>query len=101
VKETTRTDENSSPPPSKKHDIYIRIFNAEERMHTDQTGHFPANSSSGDKYIMLLVEINGNCIDGEPMNERPNGRINDQNLPDPVGKNCSIKISAAKNTCVR
>jgi hypothetical protein len=31
--------------------------------------NFPANSSSGNKYIMVSVEINGNCIDGEPMKD--------------------------------
>ena len=44
-------------------------------MHTDQTGRFPANSSSGNKYIMLLVEINGNCIDGEPMKDQMEGSM--------------------------
>jgi len=51
------------------------IFNAEETMHTDQTGCFPANSSSGNKYIMVLVEIDGNYIDGEPMKDRTEGPL--------------------------
>ena len=44
-------------------------------MHTDQTGRFPANSSCGNKYIMVLVEINGNYIDGEPMKDRTEGSL--------------------------
>ena len=77
VKETTIADENNPPPSSKKkeHDVYIQIFNAEEAMHTDQTGRFPANSSSGNKYIMVLVEIDGNYIDGEPMKDQMEGSM--------------------------
>jgi hypothetical protein len=52
-------------------------------MHTDQTGFFPANSSSGNKYILVLVEIDGNCIDGEPMKDQTEGSMI-KNLPDPV-----------------
>ena len=44
-------------------------------MHTDQTGFFSANSSSGNKYIMVLVEIDGNYIDGEPMKDRSEGSM--------------------------
>jgi len=44
-------------------------------MHTDQTGRFLANSSSGNKYIMVLVEIDGNYIDGEPMKDRSEGSM--------------------------
>ena len=77
VKETMIADENNPPPSSKKkeHDVYIQIFNAEEAMHTDQTGRFPANSSSGNKYIMVLVEIDGNYIDGEPMKDQMEGSM--------------------------
>jgi hypothetical protein len=77
AKETMITDENNSPPPSKKkeNDLYIRIFNAEETMHTDQTGRFPANSSSGNKYIMVLAEVDGNYIDGEPMKDQTEGSM--------------------------
>jgi hypothetical protein len=36
-------------------------------MHRDQKGCFPATSSKGNQYIMVLVEDNGNYIDAEPM----------------------------------
>ena len=37
VKETINQEEDDTPQSSKKkeHDVYIRIFNAEETMHTD------------------------------------------------------------------
>jgi hypothetical protein len=75
VKEALAAAENDSPPTvqKKEHNVHIRIFNAEETMHTNQTGCFPANSSSGNKYIMVLVEIDGNYTDGEPMKDRMEG----------------------------
>ena len=51
-------------------DVYIKIHNASDTMYTDQTGHFPATSSTGNKYIMTLVEVDGNYIDVEPMKNR-------------------------------
>ncbi len=77
VKEISNQEEDDTPtsPKKKEHDVCIQIFNAEETMHTDQTGRFPANSSSGNKYIMVLVEIDGNYIDGEPMKDQTEGSL--------------------------
>jgi hypothetical protein len=65
IQEKENTDQNQSPP-RKKNDVYIKIFNAEEAIYTDQTRRFPANSSSRHKYIMVLVEIDSNFIEAEP-----------------------------------
>jgi hypothetical protein len=43
-------------------------------MYTDQTGRFPAKSSSG-KYIMVLVKIDSNFIDAEPMKSKTEDAI--------------------------
>jgi hypothetical protein len=51
-------------------DIYIKIHNASDTIHTDQSSCFPATSSTGNKYIMALVKVDGNCIDAEPMKDR-------------------------------
>ncbi len=51
----------------KMRDMFIQIHNANDTAHSDQTGCFPVTSSSGNKYIMVLVEINGNFIDVEPI----------------------------------
>jgi hypothetical protein len=77
VKETPAETENDSPPTvqKKEFNVYIQILNTEETLHTDQTGCFPANSSSGNKYIMVLVEIDGNYIDAEPMNDQMEGSM--------------------------
>jgi hypothetical protein len=48
------------PKPKKMHDVYIKIHNASETMHTNQTGCFPAiSSSSRNQYIMTLVKVDG------------------------------------------
>ena len=59
-----RTIHTSIP---KAKDVYIKIYNAFKTMHTNQTGHFPATSSRGNQYVMVLIEVDGNFIDGEPM----------------------------------
>ena len=54
--------------PLKKHsDIYISIEDAKETMYTDQTGAFPVQSRRGNRYIMVLCEIDGNIIISEAM----------------------------------
>ena len=39
-------------------------------IYTDQTGRFPVTSSSGHKYIMIMVEIDSNVIMAEPMKSK-------------------------------
>ncbi len=63
------------PSPSKKmRDIFIKIYNA-GKMHSSQTGCFPAMSSKGIQYIVVLVEVDGNYIDAEPMKNKSEGSI--------------------------
>jgi hypothetical protein len=55
----------------KKHrDIYIQVKDVTELIYTDQMGQFPVTSSQGHKYIMVLVEVDGNYIAMEPMKSR-------------------------------
>ena len=56
-------------------DVYIKIHMASKTMYTDQPGRFPATSSSGNQYIMVLVEVDGNYIDAEPMKNRSAGSM--------------------------
>jgi hypothetical protein len=44
-------------------------------MHSNQTGRFPATSSSGNQYIIVLVKVDGNYIDAEPMKNRSAGSM--------------------------
>jgi len=47
------------------------VFDATKKsMFSDQTGKFPITSARGKKYIMVAVELDGNYIDGEPLQSR-------------------------------
>ena len=73
---TTKAEDSPKPPrPKKMKDVYIKIHMASETMYTDQPGRFPATSSSGNQYIMVLVEVDGNYIDAEPMKNRSAGSM--------------------------
>jgi hypothetical protein len=55
--------EQNVPAILKAKDVYIKIHIITETMHTDQMGQFPATSSKGNQYVMVLVEVDGNFID--------------------------------------
>ena len=55
--------------------MFIQIHNANNTAHSDQTGRFPVTSSSGNKYIMVLVEVDGNFIDAELMKNETVGSM--------------------------
>jgi hypothetical protein len=61
--------------PKKMKDVYIKIHNTSKTTHTDQMGRFPATSSKGNQYTMVLVEVNGNYIDAEPMKNKMEGSM--------------------------
>ena len=43
-------------------DVYIKVIEVKKTIYTDQSGRFPVTSSSGHKYIMIMVEIDSNMI---------------------------------------
>jgi hypothetical protein len=55
--------------------VCIKFHNASKTMHSNQTGRFPATTSRGNQYIMVLVEVDGNYIDAEPMKNKTEGSI--------------------------
>jgi len=72
----TEAEDSPKPPkPKKMKDVYIKIHMASETMYTDQPGRFPATSSNGNQFIMVLVEVDGNYIDAEPMKNRSAGSM--------------------------
>ncbi len=72
---TLNSGESPASKPKKMQVMYIKIHNASETMHTDQPGRFPATSSNGNQYIMVLVEVDGNYIDAEPMKNKSAGSM--------------------------
>jgi antitoxin (DNA-binding transcriptional repressor) of toxin-antitoxin stability system len=51
-------------------DIFMKTYDFRETVFSDQTGQFPTRSQSGNKYIMVMVEIDSNAILVEPMKSR-------------------------------
>ena len=46
----------------KVRDVYVKVYNARETTFSDQTGQFPTRSEQGNKYIMVMVEVDSNSI---------------------------------------
>ena len=59
----------------KINDVYFKVYEARETIFTDQTGQFPTRSQRGNKYIMVLVEIDSNAILVEPMKNRTDAEM--------------------------
>ena len=51
----------------KIHNVYVKVYDAKETTFLDQTGLFPTRSKRGDKYIMVMVEVDSNAILVEPL----------------------------------
>lgn len=68
-------DSNTSTLHLKKNDVYVKIFNARDTIHTDQTGNLPVTSSRGNKFIMVLVNVDGNFIDAEPVKDHTDASL--------------------------
>jgi hypothetical protein len=72
--QSTKIKEMTNIQP-KQQDIFIHIYNTQDTMYTNQTGRFPTTLSNKNKYIMMLVEIDGNFIDAEPMKSKTEGAM--------------------------
>jgi hypothetical protein len=76
VRSTKVVDEDAmlsfQPKPGFKHkDVYLMVFDTTKKwMFSNQTGKFPITSACGNKYIMVAVKLDGNYIDGEPLQSR-------------------------------
>ena len=51
-------------------DVYTKINDVCNTIFADQTGQFPTRSQRGNKYIMVMVEIDSNAILVEPLPSR-------------------------------
>ena len=52
-----------------KHKLMIKVVNATWTIYTDQTGHFPVQSSRGHRLLMVMYDVDGNYIDVEPLRD--------------------------------
>ena len=76
IRSTKIVDEDAmlgfNQQPGVKHkDVYLMVFDATKKsMFSDQMGKFRSTSACSNKYIMVAVELDGNYIDGEPLQSR-------------------------------
>ena len=76
TKEAESPDKNQTIIPHiKKHDIVILVYNTKATMYSDQTGMFPAVSSKGNKYVMVLHDVDSNLLWAEPMKNQTGGEL--------------------------
>ena len=59
----------------KVRDVYTKVYNVRETIFSDQTGQFPKRLLRGNKYIMVLVEIDSNAILVVPMKSQHNNEM--------------------------
>jgi hypothetical protein len=56
-------------------DIFVKVYDVRETVFTDQTGQFPTRSKSGNKYIMVMVDIDSSGILVEPIKNRKDAEL--------------------------
>ena len=59
----------------KVQDVYIKTYNVCETMFSDQTGQFLTRSKRGNKYIMIMVEIDSSAILVKPMKSQKDSEM--------------------------
>ena len=51
-------------------EVYLKIYDMQNKIYTDQTGRFPVTSSKGNKYRMVAFKTDSNSIMTELMKSR-------------------------------
>ena len=62
----------------KMHFIYAAILDvptATGQVYSDLTGHFPVQSSKGNKYLLIVYDYNSNAILAKPMKNRTDAKM--------------------------
>ncbi len=65
----------TSPPHESKKDIFIHIYKLKKTMYSDQMGQFPQVSSLGNKYIMVIHNVDSNSSWAEALNDNTRGKL--------------------------
>ena len=59
----------------RERDVYTKVCNVRAAIYSDQTGQFPTRSLPGNKYIMMMVDIDSSGILVKPMNSRKDAKM--------------------------
>jgi hypothetical protein len=62
-----KTTSSTQLQGKKVQDVHTQVYEVRETVFTDQTGQFPTQSRSGNKYIMVMVDIDSSGILVEPL----------------------------------
>lgn len=65
-------EENQRQQPR---EVYIKIYNAHDTIYTNQTGQMPIVSNRGNCLVMVILEVNSNYIDAEPLKDSTAGSL--------------------------
>ena len=72
---TNEQGKKVSAPMKKHNDIFVKVENLRETICTDQTGAFPVRSRKGNRYILIMCDIDSNAIISEPMRNKTTGEM--------------------------
>eukprot|EP00956_Cyclotella_meneghiniana_P036650 scaffold128493_cov64-Cyclotella_meneghiniana.AAC.1 len=70
-----KTANTSQLEGKKVQDVHTQVYEVRETVFTDQTGQFPTQSRSGNKYIMVMVDIDSSGILVEPLKSRKDAEL--------------------------
>ena len=59
----------------KKRDVYTKVYDVRETIFSEQTAQFPTRSQSGNKYIIIMMEIDSSGILVKPMSSRKDSEM--------------------------
>ena len=59
----------------KVQDVYVKVYDARETTFSDQTGQFLTRSKRGNKYIMVMVEVDSNAILVKPLKSHKDAKL--------------------------
>ena len=54
----------------KEKDIYVRVWDPTDTVHSNQTGKFPVRSRKGNNYMMIMCHVDSDAAMVEPMKNR-------------------------------
>ena len=61
------TDDSELTRVITKHNILVKVINADETVFTNQAGQLPCQSSRGNTSLMVYYDVDANYIDAEPL----------------------------------
>ncbi len=68
-------DSLTPPPHESKKNMFPHVYKLKKTMYSNQTGHFPQVSSLGNKYIMVIHDVDSNSLWAEALKDNTGGKL--------------------------